>query len=238
MLSMPRFPRRWIAIEGLAHHKIWRGHNKEYNVASFYEKFLYLTLLAKTQESQNPLHAFCLMSNHVHEVYQVDDLNSFSNFMRRHHGQYGQTFNRLKRRSGKVAQDRPKTIPIENHEHEMRVTFYIHANPIRAGMVKDAGQHVYSTHKLYSYGSKPSWLRKIARLRISFPAWYLALGRTMRERQRRYRQLFEQYLRESGLRRQEHSVYGAGSLLWVSRRREQVLGSWLRHVRAVCQSPP
>ena len=84
---------------------------------------------------ENVLYAVTLMSNHGHEVYGIGDRELFSRQMRRHHGRYGQDFNRVYGRSGKVAEDRPKTCLLENEHFEMRVTFYIHANPLRAGMV-------------------------------------------------------------------------------------------------------
>ena len=95
------------------------------------EKQAYLAILNEELIKQpNPIHAICLMSNHSHEIYSLESLQDFSPFMRRHHGRYGQFFNKKHDRCGKVAQDRPKTIAIEDESHEMMVTFYVHANPL------------------------------------------------------------------------------------------------------------
>ena len=217
--DMPRLPRKWILEEGLSLHKVWRGHNREWNLKTPQEKLKYLDLLnEELAKHANPLHALTLMSNHSHEIYSLADLPSFSNFMRQHHGRYGQFFNRRHGRKGKVAQDRPFTSAIEDDAHDMETVFYIHANPLRAKMVKDAKNYLWSTHRLYAFGLRVPWMKH-----ITFPQWYMNLGSTMKERQRRYRILFDAYLREKGLIRQTYSVYGIGTFLWVMNRRRQIL---------------
>lgn len=213
---MPRLPRSWTLHKGLAFHKTWRGHNKEWNLTSHDEKNTYLNYLYdehRKSGSLNPLHALCLMSNHSHEVYSLIDLTSFSHFMRQHHSRYGLFFNRKHHRSGKVAQDRPRTSSIENDYHEMIVTFYIHANPVRAGICKDAKDYVWSTHMFYAFGKKPKWMKHV---KISLPEWYLSLGRTSKERQQKYRRYFDAYLREYGLIKRVFSIYGIGSYTWCA----------------------
>jgi len=219
---MPRLPRSWIIHEGLSFHKVWRGHNKEWNIKTKDEKLAYLRFLEEELPHQeSPLHSFCLMSNHAHEIYNLLHTKAFSELMRRHHTRYGLFFNRKHHRRGKVAQDRPFTSAIENDEYEMETTFYIHANPLRAKMVKDAKDYVWSTHNLYAYGKRAKWMKF-----VTFPDWYMRLGRTWRARQRKYRQLFDAYLREKGLIKQGYSVYGIGGLLWKSERREVILSMW------------
>jgi len=217
---MPRLPRKWILHEGLSLHKVWRGHNREWNLKLPFEKRAYLKFLEEELQKQtNPFHAYCLMSNHAHEIYGLENLRAFSEFMRRHHTRYGILFNRTHKRRGKVAQDRPFTAAIEDDLREMETTFYIHANPLRAGMVKDAKDYAWSTHSLYAFGKRANWMKA-----VTFPSWYLNLGKTWKERQRKYRQLFDAYLRDQGLIRRNFSVYGIGSWMWQHERREAILG--------------
>ena len=222
---MPRVPRKYLLSPGLALHKTWRGHNKEFNLNSESEKQSYLKFMhQEIQKQSNPIHAICLMSNHSHEIYTLGhhpgDLIELCNFFRRHHSRYGQFFNKKHNRCGKVAQDRPFTGSIEPDDYsEMEVTFYVHANPLRAGLCKDAKDYLYSTHKLYAFGTREPWMKH-----ITFPSWYMKLGKTMKLRQKRYRQLFDAYLRERGYIKIQHSHYGYGSLLWKLQRREGILG--------------
>lgn len=156
-----------------------------------YLRFLNEDLESKDYEAGAILTALVLMGNHAHEIFHVLKQALFSAHMRRHHSRYGSYFNRKKGRCGKVAQDRPKTCLIGDDHHEMIVTFYIHANPIRAGIVKDARNYFWSTHKLYAFGKREDWMRNVV-----LPRWYKALGKNDEQRQKKYRSLFALYLKE------------------------------------------
>lgn len=209
-------------------HKVWKGHNSEYNIGSHREKDAYLKYLnEEIIKQENPIHSICIMSNHTHEVYSLNEcdgsIQALSELFRRHHARYGMYFNRKQNRKGKVAQERPFTCSVEKDDaHEMELTFYIHANPLRAGLCKDAKNFYYSTHRLYAYGKKEPWMANIV-----FPQWYMKLGKTMKQRQARYRSLFEDYLRRRGLIKVTHCIYGWGSLLWVHKRRRQIRRDFL-----------
>ncbi len=168
----------------------------------------------------NKLQAICIMSNHTHEVYLIEKVHEFSEMLRKHHGKYAQNFNKKYNRSGRVQNDRAKIIQIEDESHEMLAVFYSHANPIRAGIVKDASQYIWSTHMLYAFGKKASWMKAI---HFKFPDWYLKLGKTVKERRKVYRSLFDKYLRKYGLIKINHNIYGFGSADWLSLRRKAAL---------------
>lgn len=220
---MARLPRSLTLIEDHCVHKIWRGHNKEWNLGTDEHKGVYLKYLNEDIESDKykeaaDINALCLMSNHGHELFGIYAPKLFSDHMRRHHSRYGIYFNKKQGRSGKVAEDRPKTCLIEGADHEMRATFYIHANPIRAGIVGDARNYYWSTHNLYAFGKREAWMRN-----VKLPKWYMALGRTMEQRQKRYRQLFARYLKENGNEKQDfiHKLF-FGPILWMEERKEVV----------------
>jgi putative transposase len=199
---MARIPRKLQVLPNHAVHKIWRGHNKERNLGSDGDKLAYLQYLNEELESKKfdtgaDLSALTLMDNHGHEVFGVQSPEKFSGHMRRHHSRYGAYFNRKHERSGKVAEDRPKTCLIGDDYHEMITVFYVHANPVRANMVGDARDYYWSTHRLYAFGKREPWMKN-----VRLPRWYLALGPTAALRQRQYRRLFYRYLRDHGKTRQ------------------------------------
>ena len=113
--------------------------------------------------------------------------------MRHAHGIFGSQYNRIHKRSGKVAEARPKTSLIQNTEHEMRVHFYIEANPIRAGICspEQLKNYKFNSFRFYAYGIKDEYTKL-----LTLPQWYLELGSTQKERQRTYRKLFYEYLNE------------------------------------------
>jgi putative transposase len=188
---------------------MWKAHNKEWNLEKDSEKETYLSHMnseLKKDEQTNALNAYTVMSNHSHELYFLEDIIEFSNMMRNHHSRYGMYYNRKHKRCGKVAYERPKTCLIEDDDYSMRATFYIHANPVKAGITKNAANYKWSTHKFYAFGKKDEMMKYVV-----LPEWYMRLGRTMKDRQRAYRKLFDEYLRELGLIKQsflEKHFYG------------------------------
>lgn len=223
---MPRVPRSLTVINNHSVHKVWRGHNKEWNLGEYKDKLKYLDFLnddfdKKQSQVGAEIQALCLMNNHTHEVFYIKSQKQFSNHMRRHHGRYGQYFNKQHGRSGKVAEDRPRTTLIEDGIHEMRTVFYIHANPIRANIVKDARNYQWSTHLLYAFGKKASWMKH-----IKLPDWYKRLGKNATERQRKYRRLFARYLKETGRFKQGFlKKLFLGNELWVEEQNNK-LSNW------------
>lgn len=174
---------------------MWRSHNKEWNLADPNEKAAYLQLLNKLLPKQtNELNAFTVMSSHSHELFNIIDKIQFSNLMRNHHSRYGMYFNKQHERRGKVAYDRPKTCLIEKENYSMTATFYIHANPIRAGITKNPSNYTFSTHKLYAFGKREKFMKY-----VRFPQWYMDLGKTWEDRRKKYRQLFDLYLKLNGI---------------------------------------
>jgi len=228
---MPRVPRNLILDNGFQTHKMWRSHNQESNIGSDDEKLAYMAYLNKLIPKQlNQLNAFTLMSNHTHEQFDIKDKIQFSNLMRDHHSRYGMFFNKKHKRRGRIAYQRPKTCLIESDEYSMRATLYIHANPVRAGITKNASDYRWSTHKLYAFGKREEFMAHVI-----FPEWYMELGNTWEDRRRNYRRLFDAYLRENGLITQDF-IYNnfLGDTLWMMKHSKQV-SDWYK---GKTKSPP
>lgn len=220
---MARIPRSFTVVPHCSVHKIWRGHNREWNLGTEGQKRMYLCFLNEDMECPKyevgaKISAVTVMSNHTHEIYKIEKPENFSNHMRRHHSRYGRYFNDSQDRCGKVAQDRPKTCLLANSHYEMISVFYVHANPLRAGIVKDARDYAWTTHGLYAFGKREPWMRN-----ITFPEWYMSLGRTMEQRRRRYRQLFSKYLERGGRRKQRFlREMFFGPIVWMEERKRGV----------------
>lgn len=202
-------------------HMFSRCHNKEMYFQPNQIKKLYMSIFKESLEVKSTykdkveINAFCIMDNHYHHLIQYrDGAHNLSNLMRRCNGVFGQRYNRLHQRSGKVAESRPKTSLIENIEHTMQVHMYIEANPIRAGKcnLKQLKHYKYCSYGFYAHGIRNEFTSV-----LTIPEWYIALGDNEIQRQIRYRQLFENYLKESKLIKMEIMSYFIGSSLWVAR---------------------
>jgi putative transposase len=141
------------------------------------------------------------MGNHAHETGRLCHqskmrrcLKALGDWMRNAHSRFGQAYNRRNDRQGKVAYDRPKTKEVDANGGLLQVMFYGDANPVGAGMVSHPSRYPYSSYLYYAYGKKDDISDA-----LTPPPEYLALGRTPDERQKKYRELCDAYLREVGL---------------------------------------
>jgi len=233
---MPRVSRSALLRKPCLVHKIWRGHNKEYNLAEPQWKARYLEIMDQEREKKDAgcsLYAFVIMDNHVHELFAVEEQVAFSEFMRRHHSRYGMYFNRCQNRSGKVAEDRPKTCCIEDDSAFLEVLCYVLANPLRSKMSRRrALNYQWGTYALYAYGKKGPWSVK-----VELAPAYLRLGRSSQERQRKFRKIFAAHLKRFGERALAvFRAYYFGAPEWVLMRRAE-LKKWMLE-RSLGKSPP
>jgi putative transposase len=187
---------------------MWKGHNGEHVLRSPLDKARYLKHLSDTYTGEIRKnihwHAFCVMGNHTHEIGRVltgpdsenldNGVKLLGDWMRNAHSRFGAEYNRRNNRYGKVAYDRPKTVPIDSHASMLAVMFYLDANPVRAGLVRHPSRYRHSSYRFYAYGERNELTRDLVP-----PDAYLSLGRTARERQRNYRRLCDEYLRLNDL---------------------------------------
>ncbi|WP_243689309.1 helix-turn-helix domain-containing protein [Geotalea toluenoxydans] len=95
---------------------------------------------------QYRIHAFCLMTNHVHLLLQVSDI-PLSRLMQNLMLRYSTWFNRKHQRIGHLFQGRYKAILIDADAYLLELVRYIHLNPVRARMLKLPDEHPWSGHR-------------------------------------------------------------------------------------------
>jgi REP element-mobilizing transposase RayT len=83
--------------------------------------------------------AWALMPNHVHLVVRTGPL-PLARVMHRMGTRYGRYFNDRYGRVGHLFQGRYKAIGVEHDEYLMTLVRYVHANPLRAGLVASADE--------------------------------------------------------------------------------------------------
>lgn len=214
-------------------HLIWRCHNRERLLAlkgarDLFFKNLIFGLFHRNSDRSVKLHAFCLMGNHVHhQMSYSNGVTQLSHVLRVAHGRFGRMFNDRFKRSGAVGNDRPKTPLIENTRSQMRVHFYIEANPIRAGIIKleRLRDYFWNSYRFYAYGEVDEYTKH-----LTPPEWYLELGDTPEKRQKKYRALFIQYLDESIEKSGKFLGRFIGSDSWIAEQIE-ALRAFLRAER-------
>ena len=95
------------------------------------------------------VHAYCLMSNHVHLLLREIQQGNISLIMKRLLTKYAMYFNRKYKRSGALIASRYKSAPVEIDEYFIQLERYIHQNPFQAGIVANLEDYTYSSYREY-----------------------------------------------------------------------------------------
>jgi putative transposase len=144
---MPRKPR--IVAVGLPHHVTQRGNNQKVIFHDDIDRQRYLQLLGETCIRYNlRIWAYCLMPNHVHLVVVPGQDDSMSLVFRAAHGAYSQYANLRQGVKGHLFQCRYYSCPMDRI-HRWMALAYVEQNPVRARLVDDAGQYVWSSARAH-----------------------------------------------------------------------------------------
>lgn len=162
---MPRLPRP--IDEGLIYHAINRGNNRHAVFGDDADYTAFLDALARTQRRYPfELYGYCLMTNHFHLLLRPREGQSISRILQSLTVAHTWRYHRRHRTVGHVWQGRFKSPVIQGDEHLLVVLRYIEANPVRAGMVADAGDYRWSSYAAHALGranallsAVPNWER-------------------------------------------------------------------------------
>src|SRR5687768_4096313 len=178
---MPRRAR--LRLAGLPLHIIQRGNNRTacFFADEDYGRYLHhLADLARRFECA--VHAYALMTNHVHVLLTPTKAEGPSLLMKHLVQRYVQYVNRVYRRSGTLWEGRFRSSLVQHQGYLLKCQRYIELNPVRAGMVQFPGTYAWSSYRANAE------LRSSAL--VTPHEEYLALGETSEERAEVYRRSF------------------------------------------------
>lgn len=142
---MARHPRLILPKVGL--HVVQRGNNRNACFRSDNDYLVYLSQLRHlSRRYQCELHAYCLMTNHVHLLLTPEEPEGCSALMRDLGRAYVRYFNRRHDRSGTLWEGRFRSCLVESAQYVLACYRYIELNPVRAGMVSQPGAYAWSSH--------------------------------------------------------------------------------------------
>ena len=98
------------------------------------------------------VHAYCLMSNHVHLLLE-DRADRLSEAVGATLTSYALRFNQRNDHIGHVFQQRFKSQPVESDEYLLQAVRYIHNNPAKAGICP-ASEYRWSSYRAYAMGEE------------------------------------------------------------------------------------
>ena len=148
---MPRRPR--LALPGVPLHLIQRGNNRQ---ACFFAEEDYRFYLERLSEHAGKsgcrVHAYVLMTNHVHLLISADGAEAPGAMMKALGQRYVQYVNRVYRRSGTLWEGRFRSCPIQEKTYLLACQRYIELNPVRAGMVEHPADYPWSSYRANGEG--------------------------------------------------------------------------------------
>jgi putative transposase len=144
---MARKPR--IHLSGGFYHVIFRGNGGQPVFLNATDRYrFYLLLQEGTCRFGYRVHAFCLMTNHIHLVLQVSEI-PLSRSMQNLSFRYTRWINWRLKRAGHLFQGRYKAVLVDGDSYLLELVRYIHLNPVRAGMVKSPEEYQWSSHRAF-----------------------------------------------------------------------------------------
>jgi putative transposase len=143
---------------GAWYHVMNRGINRMKIYLNDEHRAIFLGLLEEIHILFNvKIHSYCLMDNHYHLLLETPHAN-LSKAMRHLNGVYTQRFNRLENRDGGLFRGRYKAILIEAENYLLKVSRYIHLNPLQANVAKELNCYKWSSYRYYVEIPPPHWL--------------------------------------------------------------------------------
>jgi putative transposase len=209
---MARMPR--IVVPGQALHIIQRGNNRQPVFFRREDYPIYLEALQQAAVSHGcAVHAYVLMTNHVHLLLTPELTEGPSRMMQAVGRAYVHYVNRHYRRTGTLWEGRFKSALINSERYLLTCSRYIELNPVRAEMVNHPGAYRWSSYRCNALGRQNGI--------ITPHPLYEQLGSDAGMQQSVYRGLFAGHIDEADL----HSIRKGtetGAVIGNRRFREEV----------------
>lgn len=143
--------RKRIYYENATYHVISRGNNRQFILKEEGDKRSLLLSIAKYKERFDfLLYAFVLMDNHIHLIIEVNENHNISRVMLAILLSYSRKYRVKHGYTGHLWQGRFGSIPILKEHCIGELIEYIHQNPVRAKMVNQATDYIWSSARFYS----------------------------------------------------------------------------------------
>ena len=196
---MPRAAR--LVIPDVSLHVVQRGHDR---ADCFFEEADYLTYVVAlgtyAARFQCAVHAYCLMTNHVHLLITPRDAKGCALLMKHLSQRHAKRINARRGRTGTLWEGRPHSGIVASDEYALACYRYIELNPVRAAMVDHPSKYPWS-----SYGTNISaGLHGFITPHPSF----LAIATEDERRASAYRALCEDPLKQRTIDEIRRATYG------------------------------
>ena len=154
---MARLPR--LTVTDYPHHVILRGNNRQVIVRDHADRREMLDLLEQHAQAQGvEVHAYVLMDNHLHLLLTPRRERALPLMMQAVGRTYVRMFNRRHGRTGTLWEGRYRSTLIQTERYLLACMAYIDLNPVRAGMVSQPQDYLWSSHAHYIGQRVDRWI--------------------------------------------------------------------------------
>lgn len=186
---MPRRTRMYLP--GMPYHIVQRGNNREPCFIEAENYQFYLSLWESISKRYGvSVHAYCLMTNHIHFLLTPETESSISNTMQVVGSRYAQYINLKYKRTGTLWEGRHRSSLVQSNKYFLTCMRYIELNPVRAGMVHKPEEYKWSSYGANVWGDT-SWVKPHEE--------YLQIGKNVTERAHAYREMFRNQICDQDL---------------------------------------
>jgi putative transposase len=177
---MARPPR--LELPDVPLHVVQRGNNRAACFFTETDRRFYLKCLSSAALARGcAIHAYVLMTNHVHLLVTPCEAGAVGAMMQDIGRRYVRVINTIHRRTGSLWEGRFKASLVDSESYLFNCHRYIELNPVRAGIVGHPAAYPWSSHGHYG-GAHANGL-------ITEHPEYQRLGRTENERRASFRAL-------------------------------------------------
>jgi putative transposase len=185
---MPRKARMYLP--GIPAHVVQRGNNRGACFFSDEDLQFYRECFGQGLRRHGvKLHAYALMTNHVHLLMTPEEDVSISRLMQHVGRLYVLYVNKTYRRSGTLFEGHHKASLVAAEDYLLTCYRYIEMNPVVAGMVAAPELYRWSSYRHHAWGQADPL--------IEDHELYLQLDRDPARRQHAYRELFKHQIPEA-----------------------------------------
>ena len=176
-----------LVIPGVPLHIIQRGNNRHACFLADADYLVYLSMLqASALRANCSVHAYVLMTNHVHLLLTPETSKSPGRLMKALGQRYVQYINRRYGRTGTLWEGRFRSCIVDDDRYFLTCQRYIELNPVRAEMVDHPRHHRWSSYRANADG--------VLDQLVTPHHLYMLLAQECSERRAAYRDLFEDEL--------------------------------------------
>ncbi|MFW5432136.1 MAG: transposase [Methylophilaceae bacterium] len=172
-----------IVIPNQPLHIMHRGNNRQ-DIFQSEEDMIRIKedIEQSLAKSNCALHAYVVMTNHLHLLITPEDKEDLTVFMQSMANRYVRYFNAKYQRTGTIWEGRYKSCLIDSEQYLFTLYRYIEMNPIKANMVTALTDYQWSSYGHNALGQTDSL--------ITEHALYKDLGSNTKERHTNYQKLF------------------------------------------------